>query len=149
MIKSETNYKRNSALTVIGIVFLILGTVIYYIIKLEDDRKLELGDYAFLLAIFLVIAFTIILLLSQKREYDMGLPIVDELTLKAAHKAGYYSWIITVWISISIMMFKDLIVRIFDLSELTAEHQTGILVFSSILVFFMLSYYFTKRGEVD
>ncbi|MHA2277535.1 MAG: hypothetical protein ACXAC2_17285 [Candidatus Kariarchaeaceae archaeon] len=140
-----TNFSKNYKLTIGGVLSLLTGTSVYYL----STDELTFGDYILILASIAVAIATLIVVVPLKRDYDKGLPVTDEFSQNSSYRAGYYSWITTLWIVVAVMLFDDLLIRVLNLEELAIEHLGGIIVFSSVITFLVLSQYFFKRGRMD
>jgi membrane protease YdiL (CAAX protease family) len=140
-----TDFGKKYYWTIGGVLSLLTGTSVYYL----SSDQLSIGDYILILASLAVAIVSLIIIVPLKRDYDKGLPVVDEHSRISGYKSGYYTWLVTIWIVVVIMLFEDLIVRVFVLTELTIEQFAGTVVFSSILTFFGLSQYFVRRGKVN
>ncbi|MHA2052178.1 MAG: hypothetical protein ACXAC2_22700 [Candidatus Kariarchaeaceae archaeon] len=140
-----TNFKKRYMLTIGGVLSLLTGTSVYYL----STDQLTSGDYILILASIAVAIATLIVVVPLKKDYDKGLPVTDEFSQNSSYKAGYYSWITTLWIVIAMMLFEGVLIRVLDLEELAIEHLAGIIVFSSVITFLVLSQYFFKRGRMD
>lgn len=149
MKEEKANGNLIIILMAIGSISLIMAMLVLYIPKITSSDSVDSIEYVFGLVILILVAGTTLLAISKKRDLNKGLPIGDEFTHKVAYKAGYYSWLITMWVSVLVMMLQDLLEKILNINQLTIEHFTGIIVLGSGITFLALSYYLAKRGEVD
>lgn len=149
MNKEKLNGGTVVLLLGIGSITLIVGSLAFYLPKITSSEDFDSTDYIFFVGLLILIVGTVLIAIAKQRDLNKGLPLDDEFTQKVGYKAGYYSWLITIWISVLVMLLQDLLADILDITELTIEHFTGIIVLGSAISFLGLSYYLVKRGEVD
>ena len=115
---------------------------------LKNPGKLDVIEYVYFVLILLILAGTSIILWKKAKDIKAGLPIEDELAKKTAWKAGYYSYLFSVWVAVSLLWYNIIIPERFGVPELTVEHVIGVLVLLPGAFFIGLSMYFNKKGDV-
>ena len=129
----------------IGIALLALLGMLFFF---KNSGELEVIEYVYFVLILLIVAGTSLILWKKSKDIKSGLPIGDELTKKTTWKAGYYSYLFSVWVAIGLMWYNIIIPERFGVPELTVEHVIGVLVLLPGAFFIGLSMYFNKKGDV-
>lgn len=72
--------------------------------------------------------------LSMWNSMKTGQPLKDEMTVRLAHKAGYYAWIATIYIALAVGWVID------DIPGMAPRHgSTAVLLLSAITYFIILA----------
>lgn len=131
---------------------LVLGIAIAALVGLlfffKNSSELAVIEYIYLLLVLLIVVGTSIILLKNAKEIKIGLPVGDELTEKTIWKAGYYTYLFSVWVAISLLCYNILVPERFGVPELSVEQVIGILVLLPGAFFIGLAFYFNKKGDV-
>lgn len=131
---------------------LVLGIAIAALVGLlfffKNSSELAVIEYIYLLLVLLIVVGTSIILLKNAKEIKIGLPVGDELTEKTTWKAGYYTYLFSVWVAISLLWYNILVPERFGVPELSVEQVIGILVLLPGAFFIGLAFYFNKKGDV-
>ena len=97
---------------------------------------------------------TIILALSagyiiwkKKSSVDSGMPMEDEMSRKVMLKAGYYSYLVSIYTALGVSIFEDQIARAVGLSALEVSDVVGIVILVPAIVFFICIFYFQWKGD--
>jgi len=129
----------------LGIAIAALVGLLFF---LKNSGELEVIEYIYLLLVLLIVAGTSIILLKKAKDIKVGLPVGDELTEKTTWKAGYYTYLFSVWIAVSLLWYNILVPERFGVPELSVEQVIGILVLLPGAFFIGLALYLNKKGEV-
>jgi ABC-type transport system involved in multi-copper enzyme maturation permease subunit len=130
---------------VLGIAIAALVGLLFF---LKNSSELAVIEYIYLLLVLLIVVGTSIILLKNAKEIKIGLPVGDELTKKTTWKAGYYTYLFSVWVAISLLWYNILVPERFGVPELSVEQVIGILVLLPGAFFIGLAFYFNKKGDV-
>lgn len=130
---------------VLGIAIAALVGLLFF---LKNSSELAVIEYIYLLLVLLIVVGTSIILLKNAKEIKIGLPVGDELTEKTTWKAGYYTYLFSVWVAISLLWYNILVPERFGVPELSVEQVIGILVLLPGAFFIGLAFYFNKKRDV-
>ncbi|KAF5424167.1 MAG: hypothetical protein C5S44_02220 [Candidatus Methanocomedens sp.] len=130
---------------VLGIAIAALVGLLFF---LKNSSELAVIEYIYLLLVLLIVVGTSIILLKNAKEIKIGLSVGDELTEKTTWKAGYYTYLFSVWVAISLLWYNILVPERFGVPELSVEQVIGILVLLPGAFFIGLAFYFNKKGDV-
>ena len=83
-----------------GIAMAVLVGMLFFI---ANTGKLALIEYVYFLVMLVVLAFSFFILWKNSKDIKAGLPVSDELATKTGWKAGYYTYIFTVWLSVGLL----------------------------------------------
>lgn len=129
----------------LGIAIAALVGLLFF---LKNSSELEVIEYIYLLLILLIVAGTSIILLKKAKDIKVGLPTGDELTKKTTWKAGYYTYLFSVWVAVSLLWYNILVPERFGAPELSVEQVIGILVLLPGAFFIGLTFYLNKKGDI-
>ncbi len=85
---------------------------------------------------------------DRAKSIKAGLPAEDELSKRAAQKAGYYAFIAGIWTAVGTMFASAFVEREYGI-VLQAHHYTAPVVLVPGIVFVLLALYFRDRGRVE
>jgi hypothetical protein len=101
-------------------------------------------------AIAMAVALIAIVAASEKvTSMKTGLPLEDEHTRKATWKAGYYAFIIGLWLAIGIMFANLASAELLGLPEIEFRYAFEALIVVPALSFIALALWFKKKGNLD
>ena len=120
----------------------ILGLFIY----LANATGLSTVDYGGILLILLLVGGATAIMLNKTKDVKAGLPMEDELSKKMGWKAGYYTYLTTLWIVVGLIWYDGLSAR-WGMPDLSTEELLGAVVLLSGVVFIGLYFYFSRRGD--
>ena len=80
-------------------------------------------------------------LLSMWNSMRTGQPLKDELTVKLAHKAGYYAWMATIYIALAVGWVAD------DIPGLAPRYASTAVLLLSVLAYFIILGVLKVRGD--
>ena len=129
----------------IGIAIAALIGVLFF---LKNSGELAVIEYIYLLLVLLIVVGTSIILLKKAKDIKVGLPAWDELTEKTTWKAGYYTYLFSVWVAVILLWYNILVPERFGIYELTVEQVIGILVLLPGVFFIGLALYLNNKGDV-
>jgi len=124
---------------------LVLATLVLYVTNMGSINLFE--SLSILIILFLVISATWILV-DKTRNMRAGLPAKDEMTVRLAHKAGYYTYLASIYIALALMWYSN------SLEEsrgagLDAGQVGGAIILLSAIVFMGSYFYLSHKGAVE
>ena len=128
---------------IIGITVL-LGVVFY----INAIQKVELYDLILIIIPIILVLGAIFLLRDKIKNIKAVLPSEDERAKKLQWKAGAYTYFATIWIAIGIMWY-NIFAENSSLNELNAGQVIAAIVLLSAVCFFILNFYFLRKGDVQ
>lgn len=100
-------------------------------------------------AIGMAVAMVAIVAASEKVvSMKTGLPLEDEFSRRATWKAGYYAFIIGLWLAIGIMFANLFAVEFLKLPEIEFRYAFEALIVVPALSFLVLAKWFRNKGNL-
>jgi len=128
----------NKAFAMISIaVMLLLGLVLLWALPVKE---FDCMNAIITLAVLIMAVSFLIEGLRKIKEAKKQLPVDDERSKKAEYRAGYYSYLISVYIWVALYFLKDLFAQVEYLLA------TGILCMAAVFIIARVIY--RKRGDV-
>ena len=78
-----------------------------------------------------------------------GLPFEDELSKKVSWKAGYYAFLVSLWLAIGIMIANMLSVEFFKQPDIEFRYAFEAIIIVPAIVFIVLALRFKSKGKID
>lgn len=101
-------------------------------------------------AIAMAIGLVAVVAASEKcTAIKTGLPLEDELSKKATWKAGYYAFLVGLWLAIGIMFSNMFVIEVLKLPEIEFRYAFEALVVVPALTFVVLALWFKKQGKIE
>jgi hypothetical protein len=101
-------------------------------------------------AIAMAVALLAIVAASEKvTAMKTGLPLEDEFSRKATWKAGYYAFIVGLWLAIGIMVANLILGEVFKLPDIEFRYAFEAMIIVPALTFIVLTLWFKQNGKVD
>jgi hypothetical protein len=130
-------------LTGIGIVLAVAVTMMFYVSAMSS---MNLQEYLMIFVIFIIVLAAAWLIKDRLGNMRKDLPVKDERQTGIAYRAGYYSWIASIWSAIGIMWIGIFLEEELGYASLTANWVVAGVVLISALVFFGSYFYLNRRG---
>lgn len=128
--------------TLVAGIVTFLGTVFIY----ESSQGLSpISMFWLLVPATLVIVILVIFLRRLSTGVKKGLPIDDEMSQRIKERAGYLSFMITMWFTIGLMWYHSFIEEL-GLPEILARHIIIIILIFSLSVFGLVWFILSRRG---
>ena len=127
-------------------VLALLMAAISLFFSLPESSLWLVASVAIAMAIGLV---AVVAATEKARSMKSGLPLEDELSRKATWKAGYYAFMVGLWLAIGIMLSNIIAVELFRLPEVEFRHAFEAIIVVPGLVFVVLALRFKKKGKVE
>ena len=134
--------KKSNIMSIIAIAGIMLAVVVtmgFY----TANAEMNLAEIFMILTIITIIGFAAYVMYNKLKAEKRGLPPSDELAKKVSWKAGYYTWIFTIWLAVATQWFD-----FFGLPELLARHVVALIVLGSGMMFFISYFWFNRKGDV-
>jgi len=101
-------------------------------------------------AIAMAVALVAIVAASERvTSMKTGMPLEDEFTRKATHKAGYYAFVTGLWLAIGIMFANLFATEVLKLPDIEFRYAFEALIVLPALTFIVLAMWFKKKGKAD
>lgn len=129
-----------------GIVAAVIATLGIWLLNIETI------GFSDLVIIFTVLALALgatWIMLQRARDIRAGFKPEDEMSKKAAHKAGYYAYISSVWTAVGMMWLNIFLTEEFGFPDFSTSFFVGAVVIIPGLVFIGLTLWFRKKGNVE
>lgn len=98
--------------------------------------------------VIMLVVFATFVVIGKAKSVKRGLPASDELTKKVMHKAGYYTFLCTIYLALGTGFYNSLFLEDAGLQELEVGQVTGIIIIGSALLFFLFYFWFNRKGDV-
>ena len=134
--------KKSNLMTIfagIGVALAVIVTMGLYLSLAE----INMAVIAEVVIVLMIVVFASYVIYGKIKAEKRDLPASDELAKKVTWKAGYYTWIFTIWLAIGTQWLD-----FFGLPELLARHVVAVLVLGSGMMFFVSYFWFNRRGDV-
>ncbi len=96
--------EKITLITKLGLVAAVLVTVYFWM----AGSALEVADYAIIGTILVIAGIATFMIWKRSSDIKKGFVAEDELSKKAAHKAGYYAYLSTIWLTVGLLWGKHL-----------------------------------------
>jgi len=144
-IKNKSKNIRNDKIGIIAgfiVIALVIATLVLYITNMGSINLLELLST---LIILTLVINAIWFLVERVRNMRAGLPTKDEMTVRLAHKSGYYAFLASIYITLALMWYSN------SLEEsggagLDAGQVGGGVILLSTIVFMGTYFYLSHKG---
>lgn len=113
----------------------VFATVGLYLIASNFD----FGSLSTSLIVIVIAVFATYIAVTRAKSVRRGLPAGDELTKRLSHKAGYYTFLCTIYLALGVSFFSD------DF-EIIGRHVGYIIILGSAIMFFVFYFWFNWRG---
>ncbi len=126
-------------------VMVIAGLVVYLMMGVPPD----LSEITLSLTVVIVVVLAFVVINKRFKAYKAGLPAEDEMSKKIFQKAGYYSWFFAIYAAlISRFIGEEVAERTGDWS-IVGTYMTVAVILGSALFFFVLYFWFSRKGNVE
>ena len=116
------------------VLILVLAVTVTTGLYVKNAWPLNLQELAGMGIAVIIVLVGLAGALSMWQSMKTGQPMKDEMTVKLAHKAGYYAWIATIYIALAVGWIID------DIPGLAPRHgSTAVLLLSALAYFIILA----------
>ncbi|MFH1402671.1 MAG: hypothetical protein ABIH11_00195 [Candidatus Altiarchaeota archaeon] len=112
-------------------------------IYLKNAWPLEAGEIACMGIATMIVLAGLAGLAGMWNSMKTGQPLKDEMTTKITYKAGYYSWIATIYIALAVGWVID------DIPGMAPRHGSTAVLLLSALTFFIVLGVLRIRGDFE
>ena len=128
----------------------IIGITVFFgvVFYINAIQKVELYDLILIIIPIILVLGVIFLLRDKIKNIKAGLPSDDERAKKLQWKAGTYTYFATIWIAVGIMWY-NIFAENSSLNELNTKQVIAAIVLLSAVCFFILNFYFMRKGDVQ
>lgn len=139
---------RKGGVILLAIIFsaVVLTGVLYSAMNLKDGRTEE-SAIGFLVSLLLGI-FAVKFVRDREESVRKGIPLEDERSERIKQKAGYYAFLVSLYLLIAIGYYSDLSLEYPGLPAIRDISQaTGIAIAGIALVFGVCWWRFSRKGD--
>ena len=135
-MKGKTSDKMGIILGVV-ISLAVIASALVWVLSTGFDFGSLIGS-----GIIIIIAgLATFVIIGRARSFKRGLPAQDELSKRTMHKAGYYAWIVTIYLALAASYFSDEF-------GIIGRHVGYIILMGSALLFFVFYFWIGRKGDV-
>jgi hypothetical protein len=87
--------------------------------------------------------------IERMRTFKAGLPLKDEREKRIWYKAGYYSYLVTIYLVLGLSWFSDYLIENLGASSFDIGVFSGIIILVSASIFVGLYFYFRQTGKTE
>jgi hypothetical protein len=129
---------KDKTTLVLGIIvsLAVLVTMVFYL-----SGGFNVGSLSTTVIVFVIVGLAIFVIFGKIKSIKRGLPAQDEMSKKTMQKAGYYAWLVTIYIALAASYFSDEI-------GIIGRHVGFIILIGSAITFFVFYLWFSRRGDV-
>ncbi|MHA2218574.1 MAG: DUF2178 domain-containing protein [Candidatus Hodarchaeales archaeon] len=133
------NIKLRIAL-VASLVFLVTVSMGLYIKKAWPLNFLEIATMGIAITIILIGLVVVFRMWSSMKTEE---PLQDEMSKRLTYKAGYYAWIITLYIALAVGWVID------DIPGMAPRHGSTAVLLLSAVTYFIVLFVLKTKGDFD
>ncbi len=130
--------KSNNKIT--SVALLGTATIVGLIVLFRNEYIPNSTDGLFFIAIIGLVIYVFVKVKKEQKNRRAGLPIEDELSAKIKYKAGYYTFISSIYIWLGLLLFQN------SFSQPDYLLGAGILV--PIVLFLIVYNFLNKQGAL-
>ncbi len=131
-----------------GIIALVIGTMVFYGLGAASGG-LEFPEAFMILTVIILVVLATYTVIERFRAYKTGLPLKDEREKKIWYKAGYYSYLVTIYLALGLSWFSDYLIEDLGMTGFDIGVVVGIIILVSGSVLFGLYFYFRQTGKTE
>lgn len=120
----------------------ILGLGAYFL----SAGSLDFSETMLFPIIIFIVFLAIYLMIKRTKAYKAGLPFEDELARKVQWKAGYYTFLATIYVALGTAWYADALEEAG--TPLPARYAAYIIMLASVIVYFTFYLYLNRKGDV-
>jgi len=133
----------------LGLVVVILAAVVatlalYAMGAMKDG--FDMGAVLLLAIALIIILIFVLLVRRMSRDIKEGMPMHDEMSKRVVEKAGYTTYLISIYILLGIGIFEETISKAIGQEPLEVHTATGMAILLMALVFALSWAYHSKKG---
>ena len=140
--------EKTSMMLGFGITALVVGTIVFYGLGAASGG-LEFPEVFMILTVIILVVLATYMVIERFRAYKAGLPLKDEREKKIWYKAGYYSYLVTIYLALGLSFFSDYLIEDLGMTGFDIGVVVGIIILVSGSVFIGLYFYFRQTGKTE
>lgn len=133
----------NTRLKILLVAALVLSVTITMGTYMKNAWPLNSAELPSMTIALIIVLIGIVAVLSMLHAVKTNQPLQDEMTTKLAHKAGYYTWIATIYIALAVGWVID------DIPGMMPRHGSTAVLLLSALTYFIILGIIKIRGNVE
>ncbi|MFH0860182.1 MAG: DUF2178 domain-containing protein [Candidatus Altiarchaeota archaeon] len=133
----------NAKLKITVIAILVLGVTISMGLYVKNAWPLNTAELLSMAVAWAIVIIGLAAVLNMWQSMKTGQPLKDEMTVKLAHKAGYYTWMITIYLALAVGWVID------DIPGMMPRHGATAVLLLSAMTYFIVLAVLKLRGHVE
>jgi hypothetical protein len=125
----------------------VVGVLAFLILIISKGPLMGEMFVLMLVIAAMVILIPIIRMSKARKDLKEGFPLVDERGTFIKRKAGYYSYLVTIYVILAFMYYELFLVELFDAPSLTPTVYFALIELVVLAVFGGLYLWFARRGD--
>lgn len=147
-MKKRRKMEKISVIMGFGITALVVGTLAFYGLGVASNG-LEFPEVLMILTVIILVVLATYTVIERMRSYKAGLPLKDEREKRIWYKAGYYSYLVTIYLALGLSWFSDYMIEDLGMTGFDIGVFVGIIILVSASVFIGLYFYFRQTGKTE
>ena len=137
--------EKRTVLVGIGIIMAVIFTMAFYALG-ASRGGLDFPEYIIMISVIAIALAATWVVADRWKNIKKGLPVKDEMENRISHRAGYYAWLATIWITLGVSFANSVMTEDLGLTGLSSGQMAGAIILLSAMVFFSLYFWFRKKG---
>jgi len=104
--------------------------------------RFDIGSMSTIFILLILVGLATFVVTGRAKSIKRGLPAQDEMSKRMMQKAGYYTWLVTIYLALGIPYVSEMIGI-----EVIGRHVSAIIISGSALLFFGFYFWFSRRGD--
>ncbi len=101
----------------------------------------EPGSISVAVIMLIIAGLAAFVLVGRARSIRRGLPAQDEFTKRTMQRAGYYTWLVTIYLTLAVSYLSDEY-------GIIGRHVGYSIIIGSSIMFFVFYLWFNRKGDV-
>ena len=138
--------KRNQDKMKVIAGFIVSATVILtLVVYMLFAGSLQLSEILVFPVVIVIGLLALFLVIKRAKAYKSGLPFDDELEKKVKWKAGYYTFLVIIYVSLGVAWYADFLEKAG--TPMPARYAAYIVILASAVLFFIFYLYLGRKGD--
>ena len=147
-MKKHRKMEKMSLIMGFVVTALVVGTLAFYGLGAASGG-LEFPEILMILTVIVLVVLATYTVIERMKSYKAGLPLKDEREKRIWYKAGYYSYLVTIYLALGLSWFSDYFIEDLGMSGFDIGVVVGIIILVSASVFIGLYFYFRQTGKTE
>ena len=140
--KERSNDKINVILGFVVSATIIITLAVYML----GAGSLELSEILIFPIVIILVLLATFVVTKRAKAYKAGLPFDDELEKKVKWKAGYYTFLIVIYVALAAAWYSETLADAG--TPMPARYVSYIIILASAILFLLFYFYFNRKGDV-